>query len=557
MWRPAEGRFEALEPFIAWTALHFGDKQDEHIRVHDETAHSHILNEIDTWSQALDSPPVLCLTGSIGAGKTTLTERVAKLTRQRAHLAGEFFFSRDDPMRNGLKAFVPTLTYHLGFILPSAAKVIRSTLSTNPSVLHASPDVQWDSLIIKPLEALAGQSISFRPFFIIDGVDECPSREDQEWVIKKMIHLCTQFPVALLLSSRPEYHIKREITDLQKQHPSCFRPLIKLGDDKVIREQMRELLRPVMLGLDGDGTENDPLWVSSTPLDNFFEGLISGACGQFLVIEAIQDYARRDEILYSPRRRERFNRLLDDEKEQAKAFSLLDQRYDALMASSQSHLPAGLRTQLNKILWYLLYIQSDGIETISIFWDISATEMRLILQQYYSVLRVPTSNDEPISFDTLSYRRFLSSEHRGGKHAQHHISKSSLIIDAFERSIYLAQHPGLYKTTNVPAYLFSLWLKLIHQIDFSTTKSAQQSKQRVIRALKSFEFLTWVSRWHWDHKDEELVNAYVDFRHWLEKVSKDTLKKFDKDALAPQKNSTAPGNPPGTWRRLFKVLLPK
>ncbi|KAF8652831.1 hypothetical protein AX16_004131 [Volvariella volvacea WC 439] len=553
MWVPAEGRFEALKPYVTIPALHFAAEEGEPLH-YNAGSRATLLHQIDTWAQDLSSPSILCLTGPIGTGKTVMVKEAVGPIWRRAHLAGEFFFWRGNPARSGLATFATTLAYHLGFILPSAAKVIRATLDDNPSILQAPPEEQWESLIIRPLQTLEGETISFRPLFVIDGVDECPSQDDQLWVVLKMVELCSRFPVALLLSSRPEYHLKVAFSACRRKYPSLFGPIIELKNDDNTRQDLRELLRPISHYV--NGTEFDRNWTRSIPLDETFEGLITDACGQFIFVDGIRDYLDRDDISYDgfpeQMKQLRHNGLL-----QSQAFTSLDKRYDDLMTAANSYLTDEQKIIRDRIFYYLLYIQLDSIHAISIFWEKSPAAIHTVLQQYHSVIHVPTSNHRPLSFITYSFQGFLSSPHRGGDDAKHYISKSSLVVDAFERSLYLAEHHGIQQTSRAPAYLFSLWLKLGAQIDLLPNSTNREAQNRVIRLLSDFNFLAWVSQWYRQNRSDDLDNSYQEFRGWLARISQSTVSKFREDALLRSESYSPGGAGVGLLVQFLKALLPE
>ncbi|KAF8652832.1 hypothetical protein AX16_004132 [Volvariella volvacea WC 439] len=511
-WIPAEGRFEALEPHVKFSALHFGDNRDTSLLYIDRTRDS-LLIEIDAWAEDITSPQVF---------KTGLEESAPRRP---------ILFWQGDPERTGLKNFVVTLAYDLGFILPSSAKIIRAVLDGNPSFFDAPIEEQWENLIVKPLETLNGNSMSFRPLVIIDGIDECSSRDDQLWVVAKTIELCTRFPVALILSSRPEYHLQVEMMKYQKQFPSLFRSFIQLEDNDDVQQQMRRLLYPMYC--DVGKVEVDRNWVPTSLLDETFETVIADARGQLLMVEALRSYVVPYEVM--PDIRNDLNRLQYDGKVQAKALHAFDKRYDSVMVSAKSFLNAEQKVLRDKIFYYLLYIQEDSVRGISVFWDTSSAEVRTVLQQYYSVVRVPS-----------------------GKDAKHYISKASYSIDAFEQALYLAEHRGLHKTATAPVHLISLWLRLKPQINLSSLRSRWQSKRRIIRALDTFDFSSWLSQWYLNQKSEELEAAYKEFRGWVNKLSKSTLKKFAEDALSRAIDHTQTASQRSTLlARLFKVLSPK
>ncbi|KAF8640193.1 hypothetical protein AX16_010248 [Volvariella volvacea WC 439] len=554
MWRPAEGRFEALEPYVVETALHTSDEREGYLGYVAGTQDT-IINEIGAWAQDLSSPPILCLTGPVGAGKTIITKEVASKVWFRAHLAGELFFWRGSKVRRELVMFATTIAYHLGFIIPSAAEVIQSTLSGNATILQAPVEEQWEALIVKPLKTLAGKPMTFHPCFIIDGLDACTSRDDQEWVVGKMVELCSRFPVACILSSRPELQLKTEITRCQKMFPSLFHSVIELGYNSAVQMQMRRLLHSISLTL--DGAKRDPNWTPSVPLEEPFEQIIAGTDGQYIIIFCIQAYFRRQDV-FKRDRHKHIQWLLDNEKVQATAFLQLDKRYDTLMSSAQSHLTEDQSILRDRILYYLLYIQPDSIHAISIFWDASPTEIRAVLGKYHSVIHVPDSNYHNLSLATRSFGNFLSSRYRGGKDAKHHISKSSLALDAFERSLYLAEHPGFHRTVDAPAHLFSLWLKLSPRVDLSAMEPQWRAKQRILRVLSFFDFSKWTAQWYRDHRNDEAEANYREFRAWLRNISKRALRKFVENGLSTtEEQAPGGGDHLVDVMRLLKLMVPK
>ncbi|KAF8652839.1 hypothetical protein AX16_004139 [Volvariella volvacea WC 439] len=171
------------------------------------------------------------------------------------------------------------------------------------------------------------------------------------------------------------------------------------------------------------------------------------------------------------------------------------------------------------------------MQTISIFWDASPSDVRTILEQYHSVIRVPMSDHHNLNFDTYTFKGFLS-KNRGGKGAKHYIPKSSLSIVAFTRSIYLAEHCGLHKTASIPDYVFSLWFTLEPQLDGSSLRAEWRLKRHVRHTLDKFDFSAWISSWYLNHQSEEIEAAYNLFRLQLLRLSKGSLKKFDENALS-------------------------
>ncbi|KAF8641974.1 hypothetical protein AX16_009766 [Volvariella volvacea WC 439] len=155
------------------------------------------------------------------------------------------------------------------------------------------------------------------------------------WVLSKMVELCQRFPVGLLLFSCPEHYLKVKIAEYHQKSPSLFCPFIELGIDTNVQKQMRGLLYPMYCNL--SGIEVDPDWKPTMMLDDIFETVISDACGQFMIIEAITTYMVRNDVIPGL---DVVKKLHDDGEVQSVAFSKLDKRYDVVMTSAESCLTA-------------------------------------------------------------------------------------------------------------------------------------------------------------------------------------------------------------------------
>ncbi|KAF8652836.1 hypothetical protein AX16_004136 [Volvariella volvacea WC 439] len=277
-----------------------------------------------------------------------------------------------------------------------------------------------------------------------------------------------------------------ELERHQKRNSSLFLSAIRLQDDDEVRQHIRAMLQPIYHH--ATKTTLDPNWQPLMPLDDVFETLVSDAGGQFIFVEGIQIYLGRKRVsrLYN-----QLERLHDDGQLQAKAFSLVDGRYDSLTATAAAHLTHEQKVLRDKI-FIIFFISSSTAFTQSAAFGTLHLPKFAVLEQYHSVLYVPESNTHSLSFDTYTFQGFLSSEHRGGKGAAHYISISLYSIDAFERSLYLVGHTGLHKTANASAYLFSLWLTLKPQIDPSFIRTRWRSRRRILHALNELDFSAWV-----------------------------------------------------------------
>ncbi|KAF8649172.1 hypothetical protein AX16_005970 [Volvariella volvacea WC 439] len=145
--------FEALRPYICIRATFDGDDRDDAPKCHPETRKS-IIGDIESWPANIDEESgILWMRGPVGTGKSAIARKVCEdLNRRDPRLiAGSFFFWRNDSDRNSLKNFIATIAYRLSIIFPQVGDLIRLALANDPFAMDRSLEVQWDTLIIKPL----------------------------------------------------------------------------------------------------------------------------------------------------------------------------------------------------------------------------------------------------------------------------------------------------------------------------------------------------------------------------------------------------------------------
>ena len=94
-------------------------------------------------------------------------------------MAASFFFWGADPSRNHLLYFALSLAYQLTIFSGAVGKKIDAVLDANPTLLHASVDVQWKKLIVDTVIEVADLPPAA---IILDGLDECIDEGDQKTV---------------------------------------------------------------------------------------------------------------------------------------------------------------------------------------------------------------------------------------------------------------------------------------------------------------------------------------------------------------------------------------
>jgi hypothetical protein len=154
-----------------------------------------IFKNIDQWLDDVDAPNVLWLSGSPGAGKSTIASSlVSRLTRCH-RLGSSFFFRKGDITLSDPAALWRTVAYDLAKCDPIFAKNLVQVLEQRV-VDPGQPDVasHFQYLIREPLAESYDDSPSRTiPVILVDALDECDSDHSQAAQWKVLLDTLTQW----------------------------------------------------------------------------------------------------------------------------------------------------------------------------------------------------------------------------------------------------------------------------------------------------------------------------------------------------------------------------
>ncbi|KAF7302272.1 NACHT domain-containing protein [Mycena indigotica] len=182
-----------------------------------ETCHprtrNNILNDLLAWATTHSDQSALCLLyGPPRTGKSTVMQTLAFRLRNVDHLAGAFFFDRDDPdWRNPNGLFV-ALAFQLAHADAECRRLIFRALRKEPALVDSTTSwsEQLRKLIVEPcLERNSRAPLAF----LIDGLNECEDPEDQELIVSLLKDAVEEIggpaPFRFLVSSRPTLHVEQ------------------------------------------------------------------------------------------------------------------------------------------------------------------------------------------------------------------------------------------------------------------------------------------------------------------------------------------------------------
>ncbi|KAL0563579.1 hypothetical protein V5O48_018488, partial [Marasmius crinis-equi] len=204
-----------------------------------EGTREEVLRVIHEWRISNgDVPPILWLSGPVGVGKTAIAMTVAKSCEEDG-LIESFFFFRSDPRRNDPSNFMLAIAHGLGVRIPRLEPVINGRITSDPKILEATLELQFQELVLKPslscevpgrktwwrrlLAPLRSRSASPKAprliitpsdpnLVIVDGLDECSDSATQLRIlasIRDSYQQTPRSPLRFLICSRSESWIQR------------------------------------------------------------------------------------------------------------------------------------------------------------------------------------------------------------------------------------------------------------------------------------------------------------------------------------------------------------
>ncbi|KDR69758.1 hypothetical protein GALMADRAFT_907774 [Galerina marginata CBS 339.88] len=208
--------FDRLLEVTAPAAFHNSNDLYDPPKCHRNTRVA-ILNKIMEWIRGLDSETrdalIMWLYGPAGSGKSAIARSIAECCYEEGILVASYFFSRSDSTRNHGRSLIATIAYQASIRFPEIRDHIIQTVDLDPFIFTRSLEAQLLALIIEPLrkriETGYFDAVTAPRVVIIDGLDECNSRESQVKILSTISRTLQKhhLPLIFLVASRPEHDI--------------------------------------------------------------------------------------------------------------------------------------------------------------------------------------------------------------------------------------------------------------------------------------------------------------------------------------------------------------
>ncbi|KAJ6565886.1 hypothetical protein DFH09DRAFT_462875 [Mycena vulgaris] len=235
-----ESGLAILYRHVVMEALHDSGERFPEPACHPGTR-TDVFRELREWS--LDTSVetnLLWLHGSAGAGKSAIAQMFAGDCQSQGRLGASFFFRRGHSKRGTWHGLFSTVAYQLAKSVPEFMVPVQQAIDYDPLVVGRAMAVQFQRLVVEPFTQTP--TPRFRPFIVLDGLDECGDHKIQTEIIRLFMKAIQvhQLPIRILICSRPEAHL-REVLEAEETLALCQQ--VELSADRSAYHDIRTYLR--------------------------------------------------------------------------------------------------------------------------------------------------------------------------------------------------------------------------------------------------------------------------------------------------------------------------
>ena len=342
-----------------------------------------ILGKIMKWVDDPNSQPIFWLHGLAGTGKSTIARTIGVRAKKKDYITASFFFSGVGTAGLRDPAFVfPTLAHQLAAINKDLNRIIGDAVIGSSDIDHGMVLDQFQTLIAAPLDAWHTESKNAtRTLIILDAVDECQGVEDRR---PQQILACLRdhkyrapSHVRILLTSRPEHHIREELVPQPQvlEHDLCLGDKFAQGDiAQFLKAKLPLIPHKLRIPVEGWPQEKDVQTLSEK----------SGHL--FIFAKTALRFIGDDQVL-DPRRQ--MNILLGMGMTTVNPYSPLDDIYHQVLESALSgaRVPDDIFLRFRRVVGCIILSQDVlSVSEIASITDYSVDEVMATLRRTHSVI---------------------------------------------------------------------------------------------------------------------------------------------------------------------------
>jgi hypothetical protein len=455
-----------------------------------------ILEDLRDWSQDMDAPRIFWLDGMAGTGKSAIAREFSRMMRNDQLLGGTFFCSRRGVAEQvDVKRILPTLCASLVFQDAEYKHSLLTVLDNSPISASTNLDVQFEVLLEQPLSSRKGDPPSL--VLIIDALDECSDENSTRDLLAKLISISPKLPLKFFLTSRPEPHIRAQLSSLH----SGLRRVMRLHDieqdivEKDISLYLTNRLRDIRV------ESPDPL-PENWPPPSHVVNVTRHAGKLFIYAFTAVEYVRDDPV-------DRLLSLSGREVEAGKPLTkYLDDIYTRVLDEAMHPLkrePAECSLSKRILLAILTLKQPLTVSSLAALLHILPRQIRSMLGRLHAVVYVPREDEAGfLSTFHASFGDFLTDPRRASADVLLHLSDGhkdlgTQCIALMSETLHfnLSRCPTSYlrnsdqQLAEIPAALQYACLNIPHHLSASPDKDIALLLVK-FEEVFSTKFLFWV-----------------------------------------------------------------
>ncbi len=369
-----------------------------------------VLRQIQDWSESYGEDCILWLSGTAGAGKSTITRTIAHTLQANGQLAASFFFSRGKEDLGDATKLMTTLAIQLTEMLPDLKSLVCHAIDRHGDIASQTLPSQWRLLILQPLQQLS-KALLLRTslVIVIDALDECEGDQDVLMIIQLLAEIKSlkMVRIRVLISSRPERPIRLAFgAMLDSDHRDLMlhstpAPVIAHDISLFLKHELFKIQQVKYLESDWPCEEEIQRLVLKA--DHLF---IYAATALRFIGKARSPQKRLSEMLQINSAGHPSTKELDN------MYALILRR---LLADCCDNEEDEVLELFRQVVGSIVVL-SDTLSTASHtkLHALSMAETQQTLEPLHSVLDVPQDEDSPIQLFHLSFRDFLVNKERCG-----------------------------------------------------------------------------------------------------------------------------------------------
>ncbi len=429
-----------LQQYVSEGALHDSMARFPPPMCHPQTREK-VLKTITDWvNDPQVQQPIIWLNGPAGAGKSAIAQTIARHCSDE-QLAASFFFLRDSSDRGTATRLFTTLAWQLAKNIPELLSYIEAAVETEPFFPTKSIDIQFDLLIVQPLQELLRHEPDFCPqksLVVIDGVDECAPDRDQMLFLRFIGDALSKIniPLRFLICSRPEPHIQEAF---ESEVMTGITHAVSLTDQFKPDDDIRRYLKDEFARI---RAEHKIFKLSlGWPPRRAIDRLVSKSSGQFIYASTVVKFV--DDMYDDPR--QRLNIVLKAHPvNSASPFAELDQLYIQIL-SQQPNIRL-----LRDLFTLIIALRNPKIKFICRRLRIREEQLEHKLLRLRSLVRI---SHPDITTYHLSLHDFFLDRKRAGKYFIHPIRVTFVRLPKMMSST----RASIFDLLVIPPQLVGFW----------------------------------------------------------------------------------------------------